>query len=253
MKKILLVLGIVVILAGLVGVGYWYWQNQTRVTDLQTVVLDNSSIDSFDDVCTTEADGQLDCTGNIEQFNCDSYDKVSTDFTDLQPSYPMLICKSVKTIGSEDVNEVEEGVYLIPGSGLMAGRVTIVDYIIIKDSIFQLIKSEDQFRKLFQPINSTEEAVAYFQIIHKAVLVFDESSLNKLKNSSYGKYLVSPETLNLNSVTETSDGFTITAYSESAISCTSDLYSYTFLLKRDGQLIEQDRTLIWRSDLECTS
>jgi hypothetical protein len=254
MKKILIVVGIIIILAGLGGAGYWYWQSKgAAVEPLQKVTLDNPNIDSFEDVCVTKADGQLSCKGNIEQFDCEKYDKVDSDLTYLQPHYPMLTCENVKTIGSKDVNVIEEGVYTVPGSGLLAGRVTIVDYIIIKDAAFQLIGSQDQFRQLFQPINSAEEAAAYFQVLHKAVLVLDESSLNKLKSSSYGEYLVSPETLTLNSVTETGDGFTVTAYSEDAISCIADLYGYTFLVNPDGNVVEQSKTLIWHSDLECTS
>lgn len=255
MKKILLVLGIMIVLAGIAGVGYWYWQsNQTTQQEpLRTIALDSPDIKSFDDVCATGTDGQLNCTGNIEQFDCESYDEIDLDLTYLQPHYPMLMCQNIKTISSKDAGETVEGVYAIPGSGLLAGRVTIVDYVIINDDAFQLVESEDQFRQFFQPINSREKATVYFQLLHKAMLVLDESSLNKLKSSPYGQYLVSPETFALSSVTEVDDEFIVTAYSESVISCIADLYGYTFLVKRDGSVVEQDRTLIWHSDLECTS
>lgn len=245
-------IGIVIIVIGLISGGYWYWRTQT-IGSLQTITLDQLGIDSFDDVCTMGENSELSCTGNIEQFGCEKYRILEVNSQDLQPHYPMLVCENVQVIGSADAEEVTRGVYAIQGSGLMLGKVTVVKYIIIRDNAFQLIESSKQFKDLFQPIENKEEAAAYFQTLHQAKLVLNESVLDQLKSSFHGEYLIPLDALTLSSVSETDGGFTITAYSDNTLSCETELYMYTFFLTRYGDVIEQNRTLIWQSDLECTS
>ncbi|EKD56237.1 MAG: hypothetical protein ACD_58C00257G0002 [uncultured bacterium] len=255
MKKNILYIISILVITSLAAAGYWYWRShkttETTVDEFQTVALDNPDIDSFDDVCTNKTDYELTCTGNIEQFSCNSFNSSDVFFANLQPSYPMIICK--KMVQSKDFSKSNFGVYVVEGDGLLAGKTILTDYIFINNGTFQLIESENQFRQLFQPIESVAEAAAYFQALHKAALVLDESTLNSLKNSAAGQYLISPEEITLNSVNETVDGFTISAYSEETLSCKNELYSYTFILNRDGGIIEKSKTLIWRSELECTS
>lgn len=256
MKKILFILAIALfITVAVMALVYWYVQPDkvNIVGSLQTIALDDLSIDSFDDVCTKELDGQLSCVGNIEQFGCERYRRIDEMFQDLKPYYPMLICENVANTGSIDAHQVTGGVYAVTGSGWMAGRATLVKYIMIRDNTFQLIESEDHFSQLFQPIESVQEASAYFQALHKAVLVLDEATLTKLKNSSHGEYLVTLDAVTLSSVSETDDGFIVTAYSDNTLSCKTEWYRLTFLLERNGNAIEQSNTLIWQSNLECTS
>lgn len=256
MKKILLVSTLITLITlGIISLIYWYTSSDEvkKIGSLQTIDLDKSSIDSFDDTCTKESDGQLTCVGNIEQFGCERYRMIEGSIQDLRPYYPMLICENIAVVGSSNAEEAISGVYAIEGSGLMSGRATVVKYVIIRDGQFQFIESAEQLKELFQPIESMQEATAYFQVLHKAVLILDESTLDKLKNSAHGEYLVSMDTLTLSSVSETENGFIITAYSDNTLSCKTELYKYTLLLTRNGDAIEQSTTLVWQSNLECTS
>lgn len=238
MKKILIILGIVVIFAGLAGAGYWYWYNQ--VPAMQKVALDNANVKSFDDVCTEGDNNTLNCTGSIEQFGCKWYRSPSFTLSNLVPALPIIMCE--KRVVLKD----NQNVY-IQDSGLGSFSPVAVDFIIIKDGYFQLIKSADDFKQVFQPIESIAEATAYFQGLHKGVLILSDQTLNNLKKSATEHYLVSPETFKLSSVSKTVEGFIITAYSGATLECKTELYNYSFLLKRNGELTVQNKILLWKN------
>lgn len=250
MKKILLVIGIVIILAGIAGFTYWYWQSQSAVKEaeiepLQTVALDNLNVDSFDDVCTEKDEYELECKGNIEQFGCERYRTASISFVDLEPSYPMLVCEK------KSAYKKDEGVYRHNNDGAL--RLTVVDYIFLKDDFFQLVQSASQFHQLFQPIDNQEEAKAYFIGLHTASLLLDEEQLLRIKSAEayggeqVGSLTVPLDSIGLSEITETWNGYTITAYSSLGGFCITEVYQYEYLLKKDGRLVEKNKQLIWES------
>lgn len=251
MKKILLILGIVAILAGASGFAYWYWQSQNSVTEaevepLQTVALDNPDIDSFDDVCTKEDNGQLSCSGNIKEFGCTLYTAIAERFIGLQPVYPVVGCNK------ENRSSTEGGVYQLAGG--LHYPPTDVDYVIIKDGQYQLITSVDQLSLVFAPIQSVDEAKAYFGVLGKGLLVLDQEMLSKITSpqvfhkpitSEQARFNVAVDTLGLSQVTKVLSGYTITAYSSVPAVCVDEVYFYTYLLKQNGELIQQNKQLIW--------
>ncbi len=249
MKKALyLVTSSLIVLVGLVGIFYWYWLSQPEVmTPLQTVALDNPDITSFDDVCTPKDEYELDCKGNIQQFECDRYRSASTMFADLQPSYPMLICEKKYDLSEIGLYRIEKQVPLGPKA------YKYVDYIVIKDNTFQRIQTEGQFRQLFQPITSVEEAIVYFEALHKAFIILRDEQLSgfeylKEKGDTVGTFYVSSDSIGLSEVTETWNGYSIKAYSYlGEWDCVTEVFQYKYLLKKNGRLVEKDKQLIWES------
>lgn len=247
MKKQPLIYGIIilVVVAMVIG-GYWYWQNQTGTFSLQTVALDNPDIDSFDDVCTKKTDYELECTGNIEEFGCYRYRiDPRTSFSALQPSYPILVC--------DKKNVPDEGVYHFQGEGLTQDTVISAGYIVIEDNSFQLIKSEDQYREMFQPIESVEEANDYFVGLHRAFLALNDNQLSKITSLAGGdnsRFYVPVDTIVLSSINATTDGFHLIAYSNFSDLCIDEMYQYQYLLRRDGLLVEKSQQLIWESEVK---
>lgn len=248
MKKNLIIASIVLLLCVLAATGYWYWQQQnpttTSVDTLQTVALDNPDIDSFDDVCTAGENGALNCKGNIEQFGCAYYRIVSADLTALRPIHPIIRCLINNDVSSPG------GVYQLQKTAYLPTRN--VNYIIIKDNTFQLIQSVDELQRVYQPIESIDEAKAYFSILGKGVLVLDEDTLSTITSPQVfhnpikgAKFDIPVDSIGLSKVTETTDGYILRPYSAIPVLCVDEVYLYTFLLTADGQLIEQDKQLIW--------
>lgn len=246
MKKILLIAAVIILAATIGGSGYWYWHNQPeKVVPLQQVALDHPDITSFDDVCTEKDEYELECKGNIEQFGCEHYRGTSA-LADLQPSYPMLICEKQYDLSQEGLYRIEKQVPLGPRA------YKYVDYIIIKDNTFQRIQSEDQFRQLFQPIGSAEEAAIYFEALHKAFLILRNEQLSGFKylekiGDVKGTFYIPSGSIGLSKIQKAWNGYTITAYSSYGGSCVDEIYRYQYLLKENGHLIEKSKQLIWES------
>jgi len=249
MKKIFVVSSVVILLGALVAAGYWYLQSD-KITDgesLQTVTLDNPTIVSFDDVCTKEDNGQLNCTGNIAEFGCTSYGDIADSTIGLRPAYSVISCLK------ENHSSSTGGVYQLRGTAYVDPRD--VDYVIIKDGVFQLIQSVEELRHIYQPIKSIDEAKAYFSVLGKGVLVFDQDMLSRITSPQVfhsfltnAKFDVPIDSIGLSQVTEAADGYILTPYSAIPGFCIDEVYWYTFLLQRDGQLIEQNKKLIWTTE-----
>lgn len=247
MKKTLFVLTLtLLIIAGIITLIYWYVQSDkvSIVRSLQTIALDDSNITSFNDVCKTEADSQLNCTGNIRKFDCDQYIQLSDVIIfGLQPPYSIVGCKK---------EDEKVGVYAFKQSYFPYDVITVIDYIIIKEGSFQLIQSVDQFRETFQPIQSVDEAKAYFDVLNEGILVLDKKQLENIQSPKFlggetdgDRFLVPVDSINFSKVTETTDGYIITAYSNIPKNCVDEVYLYTFLLSPDGYLVLEDEQLIW--------
>lgn len=239
MKKLLIILGIVVILAGLAGAGYWYWQSKPQV-----VALNSSDTKTFNGLCTKIENGQLTCDDSLKNFECDLYVDIADRFVGLEPEYPVIGCNK------KNISSIPGGVYQLPGNSYVPP--SDIDYIIIKDGNFELISSIDQLGLVYAPIESIDEAKAYFSILGKGLLVLDEAQLDKIKNPVLhgrpligGKFDVPVDSIQLSQVKSQGNDFVITSYSSLPYDCIGAIDYDTYLLKQDGTLIQQDKQYIW--------
>jgi hypothetical protein len=79
----------------------------------------------------------------------------------LKPSYPIAICamKYIPGEGTEELAaEIESGQFFYYTGGLFGSYVR---YIIYQNGEFVLLKTEEELRKLFAPIESPDEALSY--------------------------------------------------------------------------------------------
>lgn len=79
----------------------------------------------------------------------------------LQPSYPIAVCQvhpAPDQSNPERQAEIEKGLYFYYTGGLFGSYVR---YLLVQDGAFRLFKSEDEFREIYAPIETTEEALSY--------------------------------------------------------------------------------------------
>lgn len=241
MKKLLAALGVIIALVAICIAGYLYWLRVNVEPKLQTVALDNPQVDSFDDVCTEDENSTtLNCKGNIQEFGCDWYSLPDFSYTDLQPTMPFVLCENRLSAKNQQY------VY-IQGSETANFSPIAVSFIVIKDGLFQLITSSEEYREIFQPIESIAEATVFFQGLHVAHFIVDDAALDILKKGESSNYLVSTDAFTPSTVFEEDSGYSINAYSATALDCKTQLFSYDFLVKRDGEIVEKNKKLLWEN------
>ncbi len=97
----------------------------------------------------------------LANFGCNEIQAPSSMLGGLEPSYPIAICafQYIPGEGTEELEAViESGQFFYYTGGLFG---TYIRYIIYQNGEFVLLKTEEDLRKLFAPIESPEEALSY--------------------------------------------------------------------------------------------
>lgn len=97
----------------------------------------------------------------LARFGCNEIQAPPSLIGGLEPSYPIAICtlQHIPGEGTEELEAViESGQFLYYTGGLFG---TYIRYVIYQNGEFVLIKTEEDLRKLFAPIESPEEALSY--------------------------------------------------------------------------------------------
>jgi hypothetical protein len=97
----------------------------------------------------------------LANFGCDEIQAPPSLIGGLEPSYPIAICAIQYIPGKateELAAEIESGQFFHYTSGLFGSYVR---YIIYQNGEFVLLKTEEDLRKLFAPIESPDESLSY--------------------------------------------------------------------------------------------
>ncbi len=97
----------------------------------------------------------------IAAFGCDEIQVPPSLIGGLNPSHPIAICAIGYNLGegSEELRaEIESGQFFYYTGGLFGNYVR---YIIQQNGEFVLLKTQDDFRNVFAPIESPDEALSY--------------------------------------------------------------------------------------------
>lgn len=97
----------------------------------------------------------------LAPLGCDEVQAPSSLVGGLNPAYPIALCiiRYIPGEGSEELrDETESGQFFYYTGGLLGNYV---GYIIHQNGEFVLLKTEEDFRKVFAPIESSEEALSY--------------------------------------------------------------------------------------------
>lgn len=150
-------------------------------TDTPTVTIENYprpdftlDFSPFEDVgCPPDGSGRRSCEEDSPLFalGCDRIQMPSDLLGALEPALPVAVCL-LEPLNHPDQPELmeAEGEYIYRTGGLMP---VFVRYIIFQDGQFQLIKSEEQFRDVFAPVETEDEALSYALALRNLSAYYD--------------------------------------------------------------------------------
>ena len=144
-------------------------------------------------------------------LGCDEIQAPSSLIGALVPSYPIAICAIVYMPGErseELLAEIDSGQFLYYTGGLFGSYIR---YVIHQNGEFVLLKTEEDFRRLFAPIESPDEALSYVLAIRNL-------------SASYGiqydpAYEYEVDTIEDTYVTPDPDGYLIHLFYDQAFGC----------------------------------
>ena len=147
----------------------------------------------------------------LTALGCDEIQAPPSLLGGLDPSYPIAICAIGYMPGerSEELQaEIDSGQFLYYTGGLFGDYVR---YVIHQNGEFVLLKTEEEFRRVFAPIESPEEALSYVLAIRNF-------------SASYGSqydpaYEYEVDTIEDTYVTADSDGYLVHLFHDQVFGC----------------------------------
>ena len=117
------------------------------------------TFDAFVAGCLNDGSGQCLSESTRVALGCDEIQAPPSLLGGLNPSYPIAACQMIPNqIKPETQAEIDRGLYFFYTGGLFGSYVR---YVISQDGEFRLIKSEEEFRAIYAPVETPEEALSY--------------------------------------------------------------------------------------------
>jgi len=145
----------------------------------------------------------------VAALGCDEIQGPSNLLGGLDPSYPIAVCAVHPGEGSEELRaEIESGQFFYYTGGLFGNYVR---YVIQQNGEFVYLKTEDDFRKIFAPIESPDEALSY------VLAVRNLSAYYGLQYTPGYEYEV--DTIEDTHVTPEADGYLVNLFHDQVFGC----------------------------------
>ena len=146
----------------------------------------------------------------IATLGCDEIHPPSGLIGGLDPPYPIAIC-AIRMSGevSEELRaEIDSGQFFYYTGGLLGSYIR---YVIQQNGEFVLLKTEEDFRKLFAPIETPDEALSY------VLAVKNLSAYYGLEHNQAYEYEV--DTIEDTYVTPDTDGYRVHLFYDQVFGC----------------------------------
>jgi hypothetical protein len=196
--------------------------------------------------CIFDEHGRADCSASAElsALGCTSFDRTSDYLGGLSPALPMLKCivEPWNTPEGESQGdfELEDGAYFYRRGCMLPSYVRYVAY---REGSFTLVETEDQFRALFAPVESPEEALSF------ALALTGYSAYYGLAQEAGLEYFV--RSLEDTHVEQTEDGYAVFLYHYQFCGCgPHNTYAIEVDVDRQGFLETKEPSAVFRNPQE---
>ena len=176
----------------------------------------------------------------LANFGCDEIQAPSSFIGGLDPSYPIVVCANQYMPGEateELAAIVESGQFFYYTGGLFGSYVR---YIIYQNGEFVLLKTEEDLRRLFAPIESPDESLSY------VLAAKNLSAYYSLHYDSVYEYEV--DTIEDTYVTPDTDGYLVHLFHDQVFGCGPHWISEVDVhVSVDGNIEERSSRQIFRN------
>jgi hypothetical protein len=174
----------------------------------------------------------------LYKLGCDRIAAAPDLMGGLDPAYPIAVCTYIPMWRPEiaDPFNTPDSEYFFNVGG---PTPMLVRYVIVVDGGYQLIKNADEFRSVFAPVRSAQEALGFALATQDVFASYDQKVDRKLK------YAV--DTLEDTYVEATAGGYKVHAFQYDFFGC-GPHYTYAVAIKvtSEGLIEELDRQQIFR-------
>ena len=176
----------------------------------------------------------------LATFGCNEIQAPSSLIGALKPSFPIAICTLQYIPGEateELAAEIESEQFLYYTGGLFG---TYIRYIVYQNGEFVLLKTEEDLRKVFAPVESPEEALSY---------VLAAKNLSAYYGLQYDPaYEYEVDTIEDSHVTPDGDGYLVHLFYDQAFGCGPHWISEVDVhVSVDGKIEEQSSRQLFRN------
>ena len=187
--------------------------------------------------CLKDSSGQCISDSTRAALGCDEIQQPPSLMGGLNPSYPMAVCQLIPDQAKAEIQaEIEKGLYFFYTGGLF-GRY--IRYVVFEDGEFRVLKSADEFRAMYAPVETPEEALSY------VLAVTNLSAYYGLEYNSAYKYKVG--TIEDTHVIPEPNGYKLHLYYDGVFGCgphwTSEVEMH---VGTEGVVLEINRKPIFR-------
>jgi hypothetical protein len=181
----------------------------------------------------------------LADLGCNEIKKPSNLLGALDPSYPIVLCLVIPDLnteepGAENTLMLAEGKYFFNIGGIVPAYVR---YVIFRDNQFELIETEDEFRRVFAPIAAPDEALSY------ALAVRDLLAFYNLESDPKYQYFI--DEIEDTYVEETAGGYLVHLFFYEVFGCGPHLtYAVDVEVTTQGNVKEISREAIYKDPSE---
>lgn len=192
-------------------------------------------------------------------LGCDFVEAPSSILGALEPAYPIVLCKTGYRGANDEIETANElskieghsGYYIYSPAGkyfFIKGSLApfLYRYVMVQDNQFVLIETEDEFRQIFAPLESADEALAYVTAATGLLDLYD------LRYESNLEYFVN--VIEDTHAEEASDGYVVNLFVED-LRCSIATTEVKFHVTHDGHITQRrGNSLVFKERLrngEC--
>ena len=184
--------------------------------------------------CTIERDDTVTCPWEspVADLGCSRLNKPSDLLAGLNPQLPLIQCRITSTRSQPNPRD-----YFYRTGGLLPNYIR---YVVYKDGKFVLVKNQDEFKRIFAPIESANEALSYALAVKNLQAYYGQQA-----NPDYEYFVDKIEDTH---VVKNREGYSLNLYEKKVFGCGAHPISVVnVVVTPEGDVREVSRKEVYKN------